>query len=272
MREDLNKLLCERERPRSWDHYSNYRNLDRFERQYVDAFEFDDDEVLDPFTGVGSGSRESMKYRYGYDSKQFNENLNPLWGVVRKNVGRKWDKVYSELCEVFDKRSVINQHILTHLFDFVELNVVVTDGKLWVNQRYYSHPRLLRDSDVEYYVDPRDGILKRNAHRKSYKVVQRELNAAKKVEEAKTKRVVDADTELHLINGVWFEVKFAVFEGTTKVTMIKNSWSKNTYASTSIEYPYKYDVLLKKTVNARRVAVSKQTINHKNLKRHGLAF
>lgn len=270
MREDLNKLLCERERPRSYDHYCNYRNLERFNSLH--DVPYDDEDFAEPFTGIGSGSRESMKYRYGWDSKSFNENLNPLWGVIRKNVGRKWDKVYSELCQVFDKRSVINQHILTHLFQTVEINVVVEDGELWVTQRYRSAPVQLRDSDVEYYVDPRDGILKFNAHRKSYRTVRREREAAEKAAKAKVLRVIDANTELHLINGVWFEVKFVSFEGTRTTKMVNNVWSKTSHMKTVIEYPYRYDVLKKTLVSDARVAVSKRTVSHKVLKRHGLAF
>lgn len=127
MREDLNKLLCERERIGHSDRYGSYRRLKHFK----DESDIEDSDEL--FTGVGSSHRESMKIRYGYDTKSFNENLNPLYGFIHKSVGKKWDKIYSEICKVFDKRSVINQHILIHLFQKVETKdiVVGTNGKLW---------------------------------------------------------------------------------------------------------------------------------------------
>lgn len=270
MRDDLTKVLCEQPRPRSWDKYRNYRNLDKFERQYDDAFDDDDGE---PFAGVGSGYRESMKYRFGYNAKSFGEHLSPLYGLIRKNVGRKWDKVYSELKKNFDARSAAGNHIFQHLYDQLanpSETFIGDDGKVWIGPRRYFGAQALRDSYYEFYVDPRDGILKRNLKRKTYRQVyrQRQLEAERKA--AKTKRVVDKTTELHFINGVWFEVKYQVFEGARRQVKVEHSYSKMTYYRTETEYPLMYDVLEKRFVQKSRVAVSKRTINHRDLKRYGL--
>jgi hypothetical protein len=269
VRDDLTKVLCERERTRSWDHYSNYRNLDKFERQYDDAFDEDDGE---PFTGVGSGYRESMKHRYGYDTKSFGEHLSPLYGIVRKNVGRKWDKVYGELKQAFDARSTTGNHIFQHLYDQLANpadTYIGEDGKVWVRARYFGG-KPIRESYFEFYVDPRDGILKRNLQRKTYRQVQRQRALEKAIEDLKTRRVIDTETELHFITGVWFEVKFRTFNGKSKQVEIKNSYSKSVYYRTELEYPLTYDVLQKRTVQSARVAISKRTVNHRELKRFGL--
>lgn len=271
MRDDLTKVLCEQPRVRSWDHYSNYRNLDKFERQYDDAFDEDDGE---PFAGVGSGYRESMKYRYGYDTKSFGEHLSPLYGLVRKNVGRKWDKVYSELKQSFDARSATGNHIFQHLYDQLANpaeTYIGDDGKVWVRYSYGSD-KPIRESYYEFYVDPRDGILKRNLQRKTFRQVQRQRAVEKAREDAKIKRVVNTEIELHNIEGVWFEIKFKTFGGTKKQIEVKNSYSKSVYYRTETEYPYTFDVLEKRTVQKARVAVSKRTISHKELKRYGLVM
>lgn len=268
MRKDLNKVLCEHERNLSDDHYSNYRHL----KQFSDVRDLDEEDFEEPFTGVGSGHRESMKYRYGYNAKSFGENLNPLWGIVRKNVGRPWDKVYGEICAVFDKRSVINQHILTHLFQGVCVNVEVKDGALWVTPTY-GNPTLLADTYVEYYVDPADGILKRNKFYKTYKQRMRERAAERAAEEAKTRRVIDDTTELRLLNGVWFEVKFEDLTATVQRVTQSNPLHKNrAYVVTRHVYPSKYDVLKKQYVEASRYARSKRTLSHKELKQYGLVI
>lgn len=272
MRGDLNKLLCERERLGHGMDYGEHRQS----RSHDEKFdcEFDDE----PFTGVGSGHREGMKRRYGYDTKQFNENLNPLWGFIRKSVGKKWDRVYSEICSVFDKRSVINQHILIHLEQKVEINDirVGADGKLYVFSPYRWHYQrehgltALRESSIEYYVDPRDGILKYNHQRLTYRQENR-LNAAKRAkEEAKVRRVVDKFTELHLIKGVWFEVKFIEREPHVFSQFEKSQFSNRSYYRTYYKYEYEYDILKERSVTDARVAVSKRTLSKKEIKKHDL--
>jgi hypothetical protein len=97
---------------------------------------------------------------------------------------------------------------------------------------------------------------------------QRAIEAAR--EAAKVKRVIDKTTELHLINGVWFEVKFQVFEGVRRQVKVENSYSKSTYYRYETEFPFVYDVLDKRTVQRSRVAVSKRTVSHRELKRYGM--
>jgi hypothetical protein len=273
VRDDLTKVLCEQPRPRSWDHYSNYRNLKKFEDSSSndDNFEDGDRHII----AGGGATRESMKHRYGWDAKSFGEHLSPLYGLVRKNVGRKWDKVYSELKKNFDARSATGNHIFQHLYDQLANpaeTFIGDDGKVWIGPHRYSGAQALRDSYYEFYVDPRDGILKRNLKRKTYRQVYRQRQLEAEREAAKTKRVVDKTTELHFINGVWFEIKFQVFEGVRRQVKVENQYSKSTYYRTETEYPFMFDVLDKRIVQKSRVAISKRTINHRDLKRYGLVM
>src|SRR5271155_3661608 len=82
--------------------------------------------------GENLRSFESTMYRYVRDgeTKNFNENLSPLKGAIRAAIGKRWDTFYSDLCKNFDKRSVINQHILQHLFEYVERDVYIEDGEV----------------------------------------------------------------------------------------------------------------------------------------------
>ena len=123
MRQDLNKQLCERER---LGHSLKYRDY-RHKRDYNDYLGEEGENLL---------QREGMKTRYGWNRKSFNENLNPLYGLIRKNAGRPWDTFYSELCEVFDTRSVINGHILQHLLQYVNTPCFVENGEISSIERY----------------------------------------------------------------------------------------------------------------------------------------
>jgi len=195
MRQDLNKLLCERERIRSWDRFKNYRNLKKF------SASIDDD-------GDNQPSHESMKRRYNSyidERKQFNENLNPLKGILRKAIGRPWDKFYSELCETFDMNSVINQHILQHLYDYICADgvTITDDGEIWLGDRW-GHRQLLQDSHFLYYVDPRDNIIKVNKNRKTYSQRDREYRRQRIAEQTKNDVWIDDKNILHQIDGVWY--------------------------------------------------------------------
>lgn len=217
MRDDLSKQLCEHERRRSWDSYSNYRNL----RVFEDAnYLMREDE--EPFNGTvgGSSIRESMKQRYNwhYQGKEFSENLSPLYGILQKNVGKFWDKVYSEICAVADRRSVVGNHIFQHLFDYIQTHTFIEGGKI-----YYSEDRQYRinrgedpgrvpieRSSCDFYVHPISGCIARNQITRwtNYKAESKRRNDAIAAEQLKTKRVINNEIELRKISNTWFEFKF----------------------------------------------------------------
>lgn len=224
MRADLNKLLCERERRggfRSRDHHP-YRHMKRFAPD------------TDPEEG-GPAGQESMTRRYGYDGKEFNENLRPLYGQVRRAVGRRWDAFYSDLCKVFDMRSVINQHILQHLKDYCEREIYLRDGALFI-RRAYGPDKALAQDDCEFYVDPRDGIIKRNKYRTTYRQMQRARLTEEKAAEAKVTRWVDESTVLRKVGDTWFIFDVlpmpeasSVFDRFLQKYVMRNHWGPKVY-------------------------------------------
>jgi hypothetical protein len=223
MRRDLNKLLCERER-RGGARMS-YRTVRRSKKSALD---------LDP--EGSNATRQGMARPYGYESKEFNENLNPLKGAIRKAVGRKWDRFYSDLCSVFDRRSVINQHIVQHLYDFIEKDVLVKDGKFYVRGKYGMTARPLSESSAEFYVDPKTGIIRVNKRRITYRQAQRKRAAAQAAEEAKVTRRIDEHTVLHLIDDTWFVFELKpipaegeVFDAFKREWVARQRWGANVY-------------------------------------------
>src|SRR5437667_1245617 len=100
-------------------------------------------------------SHQGMRrpHRLAGNWKQLNENLSPLRRYLEKQVGRPWNKVYSEIAARLRVTSTVQQHVRDHLRDFVALHPhLPTSGQLW-------HPPL--------YVDCSDGILKRARRRKA---------------------------------------------------------------------------------------------------------
>lgn len=82
-------------------------------------------------------SHEKMRYR---KDKTQGDKLRPLRAFLESKVGQQWDDVFSEICEVNDKRSMLGFHLLTHLQQYVQapgLN----------NKHHYFSPHFFQDSD-----------------------------------------------------------------------------------------------------------------------------
>lgn len=96
------------------------------------------------------GLRRAAQEAGGY--KMLNENLAPLRRYLGKQVGRPWNTVYSEICAHLKPGSTVQQHVRDHIKDFVQLHPR-DDLRAWPG----SDRRWLQ----EFYVDRRDGVLKR---------------------------------------------------------------------------------------------------------------
>lgn len=190
MRKDLSKVLCEHERSSSFLGFKQVRRA----RAHRDLGS----------EGEGQPQHESMRYRHRDNEKNFGEHLAPLNGLVRKYVGKRWDMFYSELCQRFDMRSRINQHILQHLEHLCERRILVKDNELWLDSVYAASCRPLKGSSIEFYVDPRDGIIKQNTDRKTYKQCFRERKALEQAAEAQLFKKLGAKTVLRKIGDVWY--------------------------------------------------------------------
>ncbi len=113
--------------------------------------------------------RESMgkKYRSGWEEgKQLNENLSPLKRFLMKSVGRPWDKVYSEICERINVNSAVQAHIRQHVYDFVEKNTFMQDGRVFYNATgYKGGPTPIEESFDDLYVNPQTKLLCKNKNK-----------------------------------------------------------------------------------------------------------
>lgn len=142
-------------------------------------------------------------------TKRLNETLNPLKRYLASNVGRPWDKVYSEISEHLKPTSTVQQHVRDHLTDFVATKTSMKAGVVMVTPRYGGE-RALEDDWCLYYVHPRTGLLRKNEKYKRVGARNREARQKREAELAKRMRIIDAKTQLHLFeDGAWWEVKLA---------------------------------------------------------------
>ncbi|MBD2576131.1 hypothetical protein [Oscillatoria sp. FACHB-1406] len=93
-------------------------------------------------------------------TKYFSDHLAPLRRFLNSKVGKPWDLVYSELCHKLDITTLSGQHILSHLWDFVERYVIFIDGVLYARHRQ-NYP-LVRGQGQwrnRFYIHPETGVL-----------------------------------------------------------------------------------------------------------------
>ena len=86
-------------------------------------------------------------------SKELGEHLTPLWRFLRTNLGRPWDRVYSEIRSRLDGRSVTGKHVLDHLGWEVETDCFLVDGKPM--RQGWNGPAKIHG----FYVHPKTGLL-----------------------------------------------------------------------------------------------------------------
>lgn len=92
------------------------------------------------------------------DHKRRNENTKPIYRFLHKNVGRPWDDVYSEICENQDRRSTQGFHFLEHIGWAVAQDVIMIGGKPY-QTRWGRRENFLDFPYTGYYVNPDTGIL-----------------------------------------------------------------------------------------------------------------
>ena len=95
--------------------------------------------------------------------KSLNENLAPLVRFIRKQVGRPWDDVFSEICAHLDTGSTVKMHVRTHLKDFILINISRGRNGELISNGHVLEPGQRYRWWCELYVDPDDGLLKDRA-------------------------------------------------------------------------------------------------------------
>jgi len=95
----------------------------------------------------------------------FNEHLGPLRRFLDTNVGRPWDRVYSEICQHVDRGNVVQKHILTHLFDYIVTDTVLIGGQpcRGGGRRYGESLRNSNDR-YQWFVCPKSGLLRKSRY------------------------------------------------------------------------------------------------------------
>ncbi len=94
-------------------------------------------------------------------TKSFSDCLGPLYQWLQSHVGQYWDDVYSKLCQILDITTLSGQHIVSHVWHYVERDAVLIDGVPYrrKNRNFYDASLPLGYWYKQLYVHPETGIL-----------------------------------------------------------------------------------------------------------------
>lgn len=167
MRKDINKVICERERSGSRDYMGSNKG---FEKQYY--FRHDDDRNEEFAQLEALPKKEGMMTRLhgGYGGRTFGENLGPIRGMIESNVGKNWDKLFSDLCKLAPPTgNNVQRHAHQHIDNYIIRETKWIDGQVCVedlNNKYYhdawvplkiyvNNNRSRFSRNQQYYVHPK---------------------------------------------------------------------------------------------------------------------
>lgn len=122
--------------------------------------------IIDTVRSGGKGRKDKinddrnkvpMNRNSYYNEKEFSDRLNPLMRFLRRNVGRPWDKIYSEICKQLSVKKHMHNHLRDHIKDMIWFNCQFDTR----NIPYYwlGGDRFIRLSINDLYID-RNGILR----------------------------------------------------------------------------------------------------------------
>lgn len=136
-------------------------------------------------------------------TKHFSDHLGPLRRYLYSHVGEPWNDVYSDLCQRLTTQTLSGQHILSHVWFFVERYVEMVDGLPYHKAssrwgRWVDRP--LGYWRTELYVHPDTGLL---CEAKPLPPAPKPTNP--------DLRVIDRYHQYQRIQGVWFSIHFQAF-------------------------------------------------------------
>lgn len=186
------------ERPRYGMRISSHKKIRKQIKQELQQAKYDYLEAE-----IGSLKPCYKQATRGIKTKSFSDHLNPLFRWLYSKKGSPWNEVYAELSQLLKFNTLSGQHILLHVWDFVERDVVMIDNVPYTHKysfylRKYSLSQLGEGFRDELYIHPETGILC---------VVKKQPKA-----KAKQPRVdylwVDKYRQYYKLDNIWYLVFF----------------------------------------------------------------
>jgi hypothetical protein len=186
MRHDMAKVIVERPRLTQWCTKTPKGMVRRQQRENVND----------------AAKRESMRRKWivNDSEKQLNENLAPLRRFLETCVGMMWNMVYSQICERINRNSPVQLHVWQHIWDFVEKDVIIVDGKPRLHRASKYSVEEFDSLHTMFYIHPVTGKLEKNFEQEKYRPSWLQKNT-------EDKKYVEIDGKyFRKLNNIWYEV------------------------------------------------------------------
>lgn len=294
MRDDLDKAITESPRKGGGG---------KFPRRIKHKGKVDELDFVSIKTGIKKAYGTNAEI-YNRNTKVFTDQLAPIYGLIKKNVGKNWDKLFSEMRKQFKPDSVVHQHIYEHLFQFIQIRTRKNGDVIEYNEggrtRWRQKPWVPIDEHIEFYVHPVSKCIIKNKLYKTWRQASRERTKQRLDEKEKVKLVISENEEAHLIKDVWY---LFIFDLTPVITYTERTTLGEDGPAIKTRTPYAQPVadLLDYSLNMshmnvygvmdeehhflnshrstelrgnkeirHRYAKTKRQLNHQELKKYGL--
>ncbi|ACC79932.1 hypothetical protein [Nostoc punctiforme] len=132
-------------------------------------------------------------------SKYLSDHLGPLRRFLRSQVGQPWNDVYSQLFQRLDPSTMAGQHVIGHVWDYVERHVEIIDGGFY-SKPYQGYRNQLNTSHRDrFYIHPETGILC---------AVETVPRKQKQKQEQTDIVIIDNYHQYQKLNEIWYFITF----------------------------------------------------------------
>lgn len=245
MRKDIGKVITERPRAHSGDKTTRKGYKKQLGKEGLDRVK-----------------REPIKAMKG-DSREFTDVLGPLVGFLNKNVGRPWDKIFSEICEVLPAKGGVSiSHARDHLFRFVAQDVKLINKKPCYSKPHRTFSIFSKDVDVpiseQFFVHPDSKVLLKNKYWRSYRWRKGDFKPL----------AVEIDGNHYIeMDGVWYQVELKTLD-LNKETQVVDVLLRRSFYFDSRHHSY--SELRIAYGNGHTIATSKRQLNTREIKKLNL--
>jgi hypothetical protein len=191
MRKDMKKVIIDRGRLGTAAKRNRSCNK-------INIHDLDENGDYDPQYPSKISPMKEAQFVEGYDTKQQAELMGPVLKYLRKQVGRLWDDVWSEICE--NNKDFMGDHLKRHIQWEVSTKTYMEDGQIMCGEIHYP----IRDSwgRSQFYVHPETEILcvTKDSSKKNYS------------SQFKYKILEMDGQEYYKDDDIWYRVKTAKFQ------------------------------------------------------------
>jgi len=150
MRSDHHKLLVDLPR-----RYSSLPNFHNRRNRHLNCYE-----LLEPLPKTSS---IRPRHKAWAEGKEQTDRIEPLFRFLASKCGDFWDNIYSEICSLYSKRSILGDHLFEHLRLLVSVEHYFNADGVACSIRGGDHGRPISSG---FYLT-REGILRRSFLRPS---------------------------------------------------------------------------------------------------------